>query len=89
MKNKSLKICTRCIQDETVPGITFDNNGVCNYCHLHDELCEIFKPLKRVAATFEFKDSILFVSNTSSDSTAFILNNIGLIINKSNIIIDL
>lgn len=42
MKNKSLKICTRCIQDETVPGITFDDNGVCNHCHLHDELCEIF-----------------------------------------------
>ena len=36
------KICKRCIQDETFPGITFDNNGICNYCHLHDELCEIF-----------------------------------------------
>ena len=37
-----MKICTRCIQDETVPGIKFDENGVCNYCHLHDELCEMF-----------------------------------------------
>lgn len=37
-----MRICTRCIQDETVPGISFDENGVCNYCHLHDELCEIF-----------------------------------------------
>ena len=36
------QICTRCVQDETVPGITFDNNGVCNHCHLHDELCKIF-----------------------------------------------
>ena len=36
------QVCTRCIQDETVPGISFDENGVCNYCHLHDELCEIF-----------------------------------------------
>ncbi len=36
------QICTRCIQDETVSGIVFDENGVCNYCHLHDELCEIF-----------------------------------------------
>lgn len=35
-------ICTRCVQDETVPEIWFDKNGVCNYCHLHDELCEIF-----------------------------------------------
>ena len=38
----SKQICTRCIQDETVPGISFDDNGVCNYCHLHDELCEMF-----------------------------------------------
>ena len=36
------QICTRCIQDNSVPGINFDINGVCNFCHLHDELCEIF-----------------------------------------------
>ena len=40
--NKIKQVCTRCIQDETVPGISFDDNGVCNYCHLHDELCEMF-----------------------------------------------
>jgi N-acetyl sugar amidotransferase len=26
------QICTRCIYDEQVPGITFDGAGVCNYC---------------------------------------------------------
>ena len=36
------QICTRCIQDETFPGITFDDNSICNYCHLYDELCKIF-----------------------------------------------
>lgn len=25
-------ICTRCIYDETVPNISFDGEGVCNYC---------------------------------------------------------
>ncbi len=25
-------ICTRCIYDETVPSISFDDEGVCNYC---------------------------------------------------------
>lgn len=30
------KRCTRCISDETIPGIYFDNNGVCNYCHSYD-----------------------------------------------------
>jgi len=29
---KRYKICTRCIMDETVSDIKFDENGVCNYC---------------------------------------------------------
>ena len=28
--------CSRCLYDETTPAITFDADGVCNYCHLHD-----------------------------------------------------
>ncbi len=28
------RICTRCIYDESVPSITFDQNGICNYCHM-------------------------------------------------------
>ncbi len=32
------KICTRCIYDERVSSITFDSNGVCNYCHQVDML---------------------------------------------------
>ncbi len=28
-----LAICTRCIYDERVSAISFDENGVCNYCH--------------------------------------------------------
>ena len=35
---EKLKICTRCIYDERTPGITFDENGVCNYCHMVDRL---------------------------------------------------
>jgi N-acetyl sugar amidotransferase len=30
--------CSRCLYDETVPHISFDENGVCSYCHLHDQL---------------------------------------------------
>lgn len=25
-------MCNRCILSETIPGITFDHSGVCNYC---------------------------------------------------------
>lgn len=31
-------ICSRCISDTTFPGIRFDENGVCNYCKIHEEL---------------------------------------------------
>ncbi len=31
-------ICTRCVLDTTVPEIKFDEQGICNYCKIHDEL---------------------------------------------------
>jgi tRNA(Ile)-lysidine synthase TilS/MesJ len=31
--NVSLRICTTCILPETIPGITFDDHGVCSHCH--------------------------------------------------------
>lgn len=37
-RNRNITICSRCVYDETVPDITFDQDGVCNYCHLHDSL---------------------------------------------------
>lgn len=39
----SLKVCTRCIYDERVPRITFDDKGVCNYCKMSDELAFQFQ----------------------------------------------
>jgi len=32
------KICSRCILDSTVGDIWFDEEGVCKYCHIHDEM---------------------------------------------------
>jgi hypothetical protein len=32
--------CTRCIYDERVPSITFDVEGICNYCHQIEGLVE-------------------------------------------------
>jgi len=31
-------ICARCIYDDRIPYITFDDQGVCNYCHQYDRL---------------------------------------------------
>lgn len=32
------KICTRCLMDDTVNGISFDENGECTFCKIHDDL---------------------------------------------------
>jgi len=35
---KNYRLCTRCIIDTTVPGVTFDGSGQCNFCQLHDKM---------------------------------------------------
>ena len=35
---EDIQICERCIMDSTVPSIWFDENGICNYCKIHDDL---------------------------------------------------
>jgi len=35
-----LKVCSKCIYDERVASITFDEEGVCNYCHQLEALKE-------------------------------------------------
>ena len=42
MDTKGIKICSRCIYDETVDQITFDDDGICNYCHQVDELVALY-----------------------------------------------
>ncbi len=33
-----MRICAKCILTENTPNITFDENGVCNYCHTHQKV---------------------------------------------------
>ncbi|GEM55133.1 N-acetyl sugar amidotransferase [Flavobacterium branchiophilum NBRC 15030 = ATCC 35035] len=37
-KYQADKICSRCIMDDTVEGITFNEKGECTFCEIHDEL---------------------------------------------------
>ncbi len=37
------QICSRCIYDESVPSISFDEKGVCNYCHMVDDLLDEYQ----------------------------------------------
>lgn len=34
--------CSRCVQDSTIPEISFDMDGICNFCRVHEKLEQIF-----------------------------------------------
>lgn len=36
----NIQRCSRCVYDEEVPLINFNEEGVCNYCEIHEQLCE-------------------------------------------------
>jgi N-acetyl sugar amidotransferase len=38
MTRSNVQVCSRCTYDETIPRISFDDEGICNYCDIHDEL---------------------------------------------------
>lgn len=38
----AIQICQRCIYDENIPHISFDDEGICNYCRQIDELDQQF-----------------------------------------------
>jgi len=55
-RNHNLRRCTKCLLPETMPFISFDPEGVCNYCHNYklrnqprpmEELLELVAPYRR------------------------------------------
>lgn len=30
--------CKRCVMDISIPGVRLDENGICNFCHMHEQL---------------------------------------------------
>lgn len=57
---QNLRRCTRCILPETMPFISFDSNGVCNYCHHYtprnvpkpkEEIFNLVENYRRAGAT--------------------------------------
>lgn len=55
-------ICTRCIIDDTVPGVEFDNDGVCNYCNDYNVLDEKFP--RNAATEKRLKNVIKEIQNS-------------------------
>ncbi|MGE5402838.1 MAG: N-acetyl sugar amidotransferase [Ignavibacteriales bacterium] len=51
------RVCSRCIYDDTVPGIQFDENNVCNYCKMVDQLTEEYQT-GRKAGDAKFREIV-------------------------------
>jgi tRNA(Ile)-lysidine synthase TilS/MesJ len=60
----SLRICERCILPETFPGISFDSEGICNYCR-RDELIMKNLPKKKKEYRRHLDQLISEVKSTS------------------------
>ena len=54
------QICKRCVMDTSDPDIVFDNQGVCNHCHVRDTVLGlgIKDPAERERALLEFVEQI-------------------------------
>lgn len=37
-KEQEVKICSRCVCDTTIPGIIFDEQGICNFCKIFNKM---------------------------------------------------
>ena len=48
-----MKRCTRCVLPETFPGITFDNDGVCNFCRSFKGKDDLHDSINKYRAKFE------------------------------------
>ena len=54
---KNFITCSRCIYDEFTPSIEFDEDGICNYCHMIDQLIDEYGTGKEKGAS-KFKKII-------------------------------
>jgi predicted PP-loop superfamily ATPase len=57
MLQLSLKICQKCILPETFPGISFDENGICNHCIREKKMLE--KSAEKKAAFRDRLDNVI------------------------------
>lgn len=48
--------CKRCVIDSTVPDVEFDTEGICNHCHVYDEIDERYRDKEKLS--LEFKNVI-------------------------------
>jgi N-acetyl sugar amidotransferase len=85
------KICARCVLDITVPSISFDSNGVCNFCKSHDILArwyankrtednfsKVIKKIKDSGKNKKYDCIVGFSGGTDSSSALWLAQKSGL-----------
>lgn len=60
------KVCVRCLMDDTASSVTFDEKGVCNYCHKHDHLLQ-FYPQEESLRRQRFEELIARIKNSAKN----------------------
>ena len=40
MRRSEIQTCSRCIYDSRIPRISFDEEGLCNYCRQYDQMMD-------------------------------------------------
>jgi len=60
LRDRTQRICTRCVMDTTDPDIIFDEEGVCNHCHSYDDQIHrhVFSGELGKAKVFELAEKI-------------------------------
>ena len=85
---KKYQICARCLMDTSDPAITFDENGVCNHCHLYDKqkqylfseekLKDVAKKIKQSAKGKKYDCVIGLSGGVDSCMSAYLAKKAGL-----------
>lgn len=48
-----ITMCKRCVNDSTVKNISFDEKGICNYCHSYDKIKERITDYEKLEKNFQ------------------------------------
>jgi len=68
MQAKNYQQCSRCVLDTTTSTITFDEKGVCNYCHGYDETAKKTVLRPKEVRDAELRKLIEIIKETGKDN---------------------
>lgn len=82
-----MKICTKCILPDTFPGISFDNEGICNFCRdfkgekaLNEEKAEYYAKfqdlIKQTKGTADYDCTLSYSGGKDSTYTLYLLKEV-------------